>query len=331
MIQCRRGSWQGRCLDALQLGPRQDPLRHWITSRRFYQPWPTHSHSPQGSTLRLQDGNIPHHLNYHLHNHSFPSICTHHSFPFLWSVLFSSKTASPACLPACLFLFLFIFLFLFSTVLQLFLSSSKSALRFAAMRTLSEVAVRQPVRWASSTPHALLSPVSIWYRHLYIYWYLLFVHQHSLFYLSLLALLCTFLVYPIASHPFIHQSKVGQVESFWSHLRSADRHFLPYRRCNLSPSTSTSLYLNPCHPPYFSSYSYSCLLLSFFFSTVLTIILDHHVSLLLSLFPFLHYLRYCICIVQSHPVCPSAMMTWKDLSLTRTDPSPHSPSQPFSK
>ena len=234
-------------------------------------------------------------------------------------------------LPACLFLFLFIFLFLFSTVLQLFLSSSKSALRFAAMRTLSEVAVRQPVRWASSTPHALLSPVSIWYRHLYIYWYLLFVHQHSLFYLSLLALLCTFLVYPIASHPFIHQSKVGQVESFWSHLRSADRHFLPYRRCNLSPSTSTSLYLNPCHPPYFSSYSYSCLLLSFFFSTVLTIILDHHVSLLLSLFPFLHYLRYCICIVQSHPVCPSAMMTWKDLSLTRTDPSPHSPSQPFSK
>lgn len=35
------------------------------------------------------------------------------------------------------------------TVLQLFLSSPKPALRFAAMRTLSEVAVRQPIRYAS--------------------------------------------------------------------------------------------------------------------------------------------------------------------------------------
>jgi hypothetical protein len=69
----------------------------------------------------------------YLHHHLSPFL-THRRSPdpsyLLCSVLFCLFFA---CIP---------------TVLQLFLSSSKSALRFAAMRTLSEVAVRQPVRSA---------------------------------------------------------------------------------------------------------------------------------------------------------------------------------------
>ena len=46
--------------------------------------------------------------------------------------------------------YFYLYFYFYFLVLQLFLSSSKPSLRFAAMRTLSEVAVRQPVRYV---PH----------------------------------------------------------------------------------------------------------------------------------------------------------------------------------